>query len=244
MVDGRTRSQEPEDVKINDVPPIGYLIVGAILISGSLRTGITGNNTSLVISGVGALLIVGYCLKAYLVYQNKGIGKVIDYSITAPVDRKEDYSTDLSDLNSDTEGIEETQKGVTLDHLRNIDYNEFEELVAKVWRKKGYDTEIVPDGGGDGGIDVIATRENMGNTEKVLIQVKRNSEDNKVSSPKVREYSGLKNQEDNVDKVYVVTTSSFTSNAKDVAKQNNVKTLNGKEFLNQYQKLVEQEGEN
>lgn len=243
MGDSRTRSQEPEDVSIDEVPPIGYPILGAILISGSLGTGITGNNTSLVISGVGALLIVGYCLKAYLVYQNKGIGKVIDYSITAPVDREEDYSTELSDLNSASEGIEETQKGVTLDHLRNIDYNEFEELVAKVWRKKGYDAEVVPDGGGDGGIDVIATREDMGNTEKVLIQAKRNSEDNKVSSPKVREYSGLKNQEDNVDKVYVVTTSSFTSNAKDVAKQNNVKTLNGKEFLNQYQKLVEQEGE-
>lgn len=231
----RTDKPETEEVNIDEIPPMGAPIISLMLLYIAYM-GLGDLALNLAVGGAGIAISAAFGFKFSRLYQKRGLNKAINWATTAPIDRKEDYSLGLQT----SPGIEKTEKGITLEHLRNISYTQFEELVAKVWENKGYETRIVPDGGGDGGIDIIAKKNEMNNTEKVLIQAKRNSEDNKVSSPKVREYSGLKNQEDNVDKVYVVTTSDFTKNALDVAKQNNVKTLNGKEFLRQYQKYVEE----
>ncbi|MFB6100465.1 MAG: restriction endonuclease [Candidatus Nanohalobium sp.] len=233
-----TEVNDTEELELDEIPPIGVPIIGIALIWTTFAVGFGDLMMSVVMAGAGVLLIAGFVFKSYRLYQIGGPKKAFNYALTAPKDRTQDYSVDIL---QPSDGIDETEKGITLDHLRSIDYNDFEDLVAKVWENKGYETKVVPDGGGDGGIDVIAKKNEMNNTEKVLIQAKRNSKENKVSSPKVREYSALKNQEDNVDKVYVVTTSDFTKNALDVAQQNNVKTLNGKEFLSQYQKYVEGE---
>jgi restriction endonuclease Mrr len=233
----RRRQNEPEveDINIDEIPPIGAPILSLGLFYAAFTVGFGDLMINLAIGGAGVALLGLFAFKFGTLYKQRGPKRAVRWATTAPVDRVEDYSLDLQT----SSGVEKTEEGITLEHLREIDYSDFEELVAKVWEKKGYETKVVPDGGGDGGIDVIAKRNEMNNVEKVLIQAKRNSEGNKVSSPKVREYSALKNQEDNVDKVYVVTTSDFTKNAVEVAQKNNVKTLNGKEFLEQYQRYVE-----
>ncbi|MFB6145568.1 MAG: restriction endonuclease [Candidatus Nanohaloarchaea archaeon] len=64
----------------------------------------------------------------------------------------------------------------------------------------------------DRGIDIVAEKEQPYH-QKVLIQTKRYSKGNKVGSKEVQQYYSLKDQEDNVDQVITVTTSSFTKSS-------------------------------
>lgn len=231
----KNRELENEDVDIDEIPPIAAPVLGLVLIYTVVEVGFSDPLISLAFGGAGVAMIAAFSFKTAMLYKEKGAMKAIDYAITPPVDREEDYSIDLKS----SSGIEKTEKGVTLDHIRSINYQDFEDLVAKVWENKGYETKVVPDGGGDGGIDVVAEKDDINNTEKVLIQAKRYSAGNKVNPSMVREYYALADQESNVDKVYIVTSSSFTKDALDKASKLNVKTVNGKEFLDQYQKYVE-----
>lgn len=113
--------------------------------------------------------------------------------------------------------------------LQNIDEYKLEHLVSKVWEDMGWSTEVTS-GATDRGIDVIATKNNH-ITQKHLIQVKRYSSGNKISSDQIRKYGTLKTQESRVDVVIVLTTSSFTDPAAELAKDLNVKTMNAEEFI-------------
>lgn len=106
-----------------------------------------------------------------------------------------------------------------------MDEYEFEELVADVWEAQGYETTVTS-GSSDRGIDVIAEKDGLVG-EKVLIQAKRYGEGNKVGSREIREYGSLRRQEENVDAVIVVTTSSFTREAENTAEDLNVKLVDG-----------------
>jgi len=70
--------------------------------------------------------------------------------------------------------------------------------------------------------------------QKMLIQAKRYGEGNKVGAPEIREYDSLRRQEDNVDAVVVVTTSSFTREAERTADDLNVKLVDGKTLIDSY----------
>lgn len=109
-----------------------------------------------------------------------------------------------------------------------MDEYEFEELVADVWEAQGWNTEVTS-GSGDRGIDVIAEKQGLVD-EKMLIQAKRYQDGNNVGGRDVREYSSLQLQESNIDSVVIVTTSSFTRQAKDIAGNLNVKLVDGTSF--------------
>lgn len=115
-----------------------------------------------------------------------------------------------------------------LNQLRVMDEYEFEELVADVWEAQGWNTEVTA-GSGDRGIDVIAEKQGLVD-EKMLIQAKRYQEGNNVGGRDVREYASLQLQESNIDSVVIVTTSSFTRQAKDIAGNLNVKLVDGTSF--------------
>ncbi len=115
------------------------------------------------------------------------------------------------------------------DYLNSIRPTEFEELVAEIWAELGYETEVTP-GSRDRGIDVIATKE-IPVTEKVLIQAKAYSEQNKVGSKEIRNYATLYQQESGVDRVVVVTTGEFTSDAETLAKDLDVRTVDREDLL-------------
>lgn len=232
MANSNSKKEQP-DVELDEIPPIAVPVIGLVLIWTNFSVGFGDITTSLAVTGAGILLIFVYLGKCYLLYENEGFGKVIDYSITAPVDRVEDYSVDV--LQS-SEGIEETEKGITLDHLKEIDPYDFEEFVAKVWGGMGYETEVTQDAQ-DRGVDVEAEKAEPYD-KKVLIQAKRNSDGNKVSAPTVRKCSGLKH-DNGVDEVIIVTTTSYTSQAHEEADKYNVKLIDGKKLLELYEDNVE-----
>jgi vacuolar-type H+-ATPase subunit H len=89
---------------------------------------------------------------------------------------------------------------------------EFEGLVATLYEREGYRTEM-KGRGSDDGTDILATQ--GGRT--TAIQVKRYSIDNKIGSPEVRDAIGSAHQH-GADHIAVVTTSLFTGPAKDVAR--------------------------
>ena len=119
--------------------------------------------------------------------------------------------------------MESTSKEL-LTRLQDMNEYEFEELVADLWEEQGWNTTVTS-GSNDCGIDVIAEKHSPF-YEKQLIQAKRYSSDNKVGSPDIQKYSSLKLRDD-VDAVIVVTTGNFTNDAKDIAREFNVKTIDG-----------------
>jgi ribosomal protein L37AE/L43A len=117
-----------------------------------------------------------------------------------------------------------------LSYLRQMDVYEFEHLVADVWEQRGWETTVTT-GSGDRGIDVIATKESPF-FQKQIIQAKRYKQSNTVGSPDIQQYSSLQQQEPNVDSVIIVTTSSFSPQAKKIASKLNVKLVDGAELSN------------
>jgi len=111
--------------------------------------------------------------------------------------------------------------------LHRMDPYDFEKFVGDVWELLGWNTRVVGEPG-DRGIDVIATSDD---DEKQLIQVKRYGPNTTVGSPEVQQYASLRIQEENVNQVAIVTTGSFSSQARDLAPELQVILINGEDLL-------------
>jgi hypothetical protein len=118
----------------------------------------------------------------------------------------------------------QTTDNDTKTRLRNIDPIEFEHFVADLWELQGWNTEV-SQASNDMGVDVIAERSDGVVDQKVVIQAKRYSEDNKIGRPDIQQYNSLKRQVQDADSVAVVTTSSFSSHAEEWASEHNVKLV-------------------
>lgn len=116
-----------------------------------------------------------------------------------------------------------------LNGLREMDEIRFEHFVADLWQKLGWETEVTQ-ASADAGIDVVAEKEKP-YPQKQLIQAKRYSEGNTVSSSDVQQYSALKQQKDGVDASVIVTTSSFSRDAEKRGQELNVKLVDGNQLL-------------
>lgn len=95
--------------------------------------------------------------------------------------------------------------------LYNITPRQFEELVADLLSKMGYKVRLGP-GSKDGGVDVFAERELEFGPELTLVQCKRNSAENKVGEPIIKQLHADVNDR-KASKGLVVTTSFFTRDA-------------------------------
>lgn len=109
--------------------------------------------------------------------------------------------------------------------LQQIDPYQLEELVAEIWELEGFQTEVRKKSG-DKGIDVEAIKFSPVK-QKYLIQVKRYSDDNKIGSSEVRSYATLRQQEQNVDGIIIVTSGNITHHAQELANDLNVKLVDG-----------------
>lgn len=127
---------------------------------------------------------------------------------------REIYSArDLFDLH---ESIAELIAALKSDDqlLSEITPRQFEEIVAEVFKAKGYEVDITKKTR-DGGKDVIAIHtDSLGIRNKYFIECKCYSESNKISVDVVRALYGVKNTKDGPNKAVVVTTSTFTSDAR------------------------------
>lgn len=122
----------------------------------------------------------------------------------------------------------------TPDDLLRLTPEEFERVVADLWRAMGYAVRLTA-GPGDAGVDVVATMD-TGVPATMFIQAKCYSPPNKVGVREIREYSSLLRKPD-VDTVVVVCSSGFTDQAIVEAREQKVRTIDGPQLvmlLNQY----------
>jgi restriction system protein len=112
--------------------------------------------------------------------------------------------------------------------LQRMDPDGFEHFVADLWTYLDWNTHVVGEPG-DRGIDVIATHSNTEN--KQLIQAKRYGPTTTVGSPEVQQYASLRLQEPNVDKVLIVTTGDFSSQAEELAPDLDVILIDGEQLI-------------
>ena len=110
---------------------------------------------------------------------------------------------------------------VTKQQLQSMDPYEFEELVADLWKSKGYTTNVRKKSG-DKAVDIDAER----GGRKEVIQVKRYSDGNKIGSEEVRKYATLYQQTD-ANQVVLVTSGQFTNDARKLADDLGVEIKNG-----------------
>ncbi len=98
--------------------------------------------------------------------------------------------------------------------LSAITSRQFEEIVAEVFKSKGYEVELTKKTR-DGGKDIIAIHtDSLDIRNKYFIECKYYAESNKISVDVVRALYGVKNTMDGPNKAIVVTTSTFTSDAR------------------------------
>lgn len=98
--------------------------------------------------------------------------------------------------------------------LRDLSPREFEEVVAEVFRAKGFEVDLTKRTR-DGGKDIIAVHtDGLGIKSKYFIECKHYAESNKVGVDVVRALHGVMNTKDGPNKTILATTSTFTSGAK------------------------------
>jgi HJR/Mrr/RecB family endonuclease len=95
--------------------------------------------------------------------------------------------------------------------LKKMDRRRFEELVAEIWRRFGYDVELTKQTR-DGGKDIIAIRRAEVDV-RYLIECKRPDEGTTIGVRPVRELLGVKTDE-RATKAILVTTAQFSDDAR------------------------------
>jgi HJR/Mrr/RecB family endonuclease len=159
--------------------------------------------------------------------------RIVSVKREASQKRFEEIKTEVKRLEQKRDG--KLTKSHILRQLRNMDPYEFEKLVAKIWRKQGWDAKPTS-GSTDRGVDVVATKEDAFEKRRHLIQVKRHGENTTVGSGDIQRYASLYQRDEQVDNVFIVTSNRFTSEAKEVAKRRDVSIVNGDEL---YEMLTE-----
>ena len=114
-------------------------------------------------------------------------------------------------------------KSQVLDSLQALDSREFEKLLSDIWEQLHWETTVTS-ATSDQGIDIIVKKDTIVPL-KLAIQAKCYTRGNKIGSPEIQKYGSILNQENDVDAVVIVTTSSFTNEAKTTAEDLNIKLI-------------------
>jgi len=101
--------------------------------------------------------------------------------------------------------------------LFQVSPRQFEEIVADLFRKEGFDVELTQ-ATHDGGTDIIAVTQRMNIWQKVIVECKRYAPENRVGIGVVQRALGVKDLT-HANKAVVVTTSSFSREAQAVARE-------------------------
>lgn len=97
-----------------------------------------------------------------------------------------------------------------LSRLYEVNPYYFQRIVLELFRQMGYGEFVETPKSGDGGIDGIINRDELG-LERIYMQAKRYGEINKVREPEIRNFIGAMSSD--VTKGIFVTTSDFDSKA-------------------------------
>lgn len=111
-----------------------------------------------------------------------------------------------------------------IEGLSGID---FEKLVTSLLNHMGFQSEMTK-ASGDGGIDIVAVLDKPIVGGRYLIQCKRFSSDNLVGAPIIREFYGALVADQRAIKGILITTSDFTTQAKEFAQSLPIELIDGK----------------
>lgn len=112
-----------------------------------------------------------------------------------------------------------------LDQLRTMSWQDFERLVGEAFRTQGYHVTESGLGGADGGVDLVLHR----GGQRTLVQCKRWA-NRSVGVATVRELAGVLAHDDAVAAI-LVTTSTYTLEAKTFAANKPITLIDGEELL-------------
>ncbi len=115
---------------------------------------------------------------------------------------------------------------------------EFERLISALLQSMGFRTEITK-ASGDGGIDIVAFLDRPIIGGRYLIQCKRLAPEVPVGTATVREFYGALSADRTAVKGILITTSSFTTQAEEFARQLPIELIAGEQLQ---QLLSEHEG--
>lgn len=99
--------------------------------------------------------------------------------------------------------------------FESMDPTQFEIMVAEVYERQGYVTHL-SGGSHDAGIDVLAEKENAAGMERVVIQCKHQKAN--VGRPVLQQLWGVVAADQSVTRGDLVTSSNFSSHARDFAR--------------------------
>ena len=128
-----------------------------------------------------------------------------------------------------TRSLLKGQKSV--DTLNKLSWKEFEDVTGELFRQRGYRVEEMLGGGADGGVDLRLKKGN----QLTLVQCKRWKK-NKVGLPIIRELLGAMTAE-SADKGILVTTSTYTSEARSFAQKQGIQLINGAQLTEEIDNL-------
>ena len=141
----------------------------------------------------------------------KLLAETIEITGASPIDDTESISSLIGSDSDNTVAV-----------LNSLNPLEFEKLIARIFQAEGWKTELTSPTG-DQGIDIIA-RKRLPVPQKFVIQVKH-YEESKVTPDEVQQYNSLKEQEPNTDQAVLITSSTYTDKAKELADSLEIKTL-------------------
>lgn len=122
----------------------------------------------------------------------------------------------------------EIERAKSISQMQALVPERFEELVAKMFKQKGYDSTVTPQQG-DHGIDVVLRAPNG---EKEVVQCKRYQ--GQVGEPVVRDFFGAMMHE-NAVRGYIVTTGEFTQQAKSWTRGKPIELIDGQRLTQMLQ---------
>ncbi|MGH9426231.1 MAG: restriction endonuclease, partial [Terriglobia bacterium] len=98
--------------------------------------------------------------------------------------------------------------------LENVDHKEFENLVALIYEKAGYEVKVTGRSH-DGGIDILAERVSAGGRDRIVVQCKHQQQN--VGRPVLQQLWGVLSSDPSVTRCDLVTSAGFTLEALDFA---------------------------
>lgn len=116
--------------------------------------------------------------------------------------------------------------------LKKLSWRDFEELTAELLSRLGYIDIAIGHGSKDNGVDIVAFLEHKIGIEKIIVQCKKNSIENKVGEPIVKQL--LADVEiHNASRGVIVTTSTLTEPSRILIqeKRHKISSLDRNELL-------------
>ena len=116
--------------------------------------------------------------------------------------------------------------------------NKFEEFCAEIYKKMDYLVTVTPKVN-DGGYDLILHKD----TEKCIVECKCYALRHSIGRPLIQKLVGA-NQKAQADRMIFVTTSSFTREAEEYAKDTNVELVDGEKLMRYVKEYLNKKSKN